>query len=349
MAFHLNKLLLVAQCAIVKKSCSALVFAAALFTMALPVTHAAARRTDRPARNSANYVRLNDWARAKGFSVRWLTRDRTLELSSGSARAVFNLESRSDTRKAEINGVQVWLAFPLLAQNGSVYISQTDLSATIGPIFSPPVNPPGTKIKTICLDPGHGGKDPGNRVGSNQEKKYTLLLAEEISAQLKAAGLNVILTRKWDSFVDLPTRPELARKRGADLFVSLHFNSTEEARSQVQGSEVYCLSPAGTFSTNARGEGDTQSVPGNRNDEKNLLLAYQVQKSISRTLGAEDRGVKRARFAVLRDTAMPAILVEAGFMSHPVEGRKIFDPAYRKQMARAIVEGILNYKAAVKG
>jgi N-acetylmuramoyl-L-alanine amidase len=223
------------------------------------------------------------------------------------------------------------------------------LDETIVPILSPPINAAGIKIKTICIDPGHGGKDPGNRVGWNQEKKYTLLLAQEVSTQLKTAGFNVVLTRRSDSFVDLPSRPELARARRADLFVSLHFNSTEEARNQVQGSEVYCLTPAGAFSTNARGEGDSRSVAGNRNDEKNMLLAYQIQKSILKNLGVEDRGVKRARFAVLRDTTMPAILVEAGFMSHPTEGKKIFNPAYRQQMARAIVEGILNYKQAVKG
>lgn len=296
-----------------------------------------------------NYVRLNEWARANVFTVRWLERDKTLELTGRGSRLTFNVDSRSDARKAQINGVQVWLAFPILYQNGTALISQVDLSETLGPILAPPRNPRGIKIETICIDPGHGGRDPGNRAGSNEEKKYTLLLAQEASAQLKAAGFEVFLTRSSDTFVDLPTRPEIAHKRGADLFVSLHFNSTEESRNEVKGTEIFCCTPSGATSTNARGEGDTRGVVGNRNDEKNMLLAYQMQKSYEKNLGVEDRGVKRARFQVLREATMPAILIEGGFMSHPAEGKKIYDPAYRKQMARAIVEGILAYQKSSEG
>jgi N-acetylmuramoyl-L-alanine amidase len=111
--------------------------------------------------------------------------------------------------------------------------------------------------------------------------------------------------------------------------------------------EIFCCSPAGATSTNARGEGDTRWVVGNRNDEKNMLLAYEMQRAYGKNLAVEDRGVKRARFQVLREATMPAILIEGGFMSHPSEGKKIYDPAYRKQMARAIVNGILGYKKVV--
>jgi N-acetylmuramoyl-L-alanine amidase len=80
-----------------------------------------------------------------------------------------------------------------------------------------------------------------------------------------------------------------------------------------------------------------------------MLLAYQIQKSLVRNLQIEDRGIKRARFEVLHLAAMPAILIEGGFMSNPAEGRKIYDPSYRRQMARAIVDGIVAYKGTVKG
>ena len=163
--------------------------------------------------------------------------------------------------------------------------------------------------------------------------------------QLVRAGLKVTLTRSTDAFVELPERPDLARRQKADLLVSLHFNSTDTGRNEVHGAEVYCLTPAGASSTNARGEGGGAGwFAGNRYNEKNLLLAYQVQKSLTRSLAVPDRGVRRARFAVLRDAVMPAILIEAGFMSHPDEGRKIFTPAYRKEVARAIVDGLLAYK-----
>lgn len=291
------------------------------------------------------YVRLTDWSKSLGFAGHWLKADETLELSNSSSKLLLTV----DSRQAQVNGVQVWLLFPVVAQNGAVWLAQLDADLTLRPLLSPPRNQPGTKVKTVCLDPGHGGKDPGNQVGANQEKRFTLLLAQEVKKQLARAGLKVTLTRSGDSLVELPDRPELAKRRKADLFVSLHFNGADNGRTSVRGAEVYCLTPAGVASTNARGEGaGAGSFAGNRNNQQNLFLAYQVQKSLTRKLAVEDRGVRRARFAVLRDAAMPAVLIEAGFMSHPEEGRKIFTSAYRQQVARAIVEGLLAYKQVVE-
>jgi N-acetylmuramoyl-L-alanine amidase len=325
----------------VKKAACALVLALLL----VPGTPAATRGGYvRP-----NYVSLSEWAHANVFTVRWLERDKTLQLDGRGAHLTFNVEARSDSRRAQINGVQTWLAFPILYQNGRALISQIDLQETLGPVLSPPKSPRGINIDTICLDPGHGGNDPGFQVGSNDEKKYTLLLAQEVRAELKAAGFNVVLTRTTDVKIPLEDRTAVARRAGADLFVSLHFNATEQGRNEVKGTEIFCLTPAGATSTNARGEGDTRWVTGNKNDEKNMVLAYQMQKSYEKNLNVEDRGVKRARFQVLREATMPAILIEGGFMSHPGDSRKIYDPVYRKQTAKAIVEGIQAYKKAVKG
>jgi N-acetylmuramoyl-L-alanine amidase len=80
-----------------------------------------------------------------------------------------------------------------------------------------------------------------------------------------------------------------------------------------------------------------------------MLLAYQMQKSITKDLPIEDRGAKRARYQVLREAGMPAILIEGGFMSNPAEGQRIFDPVYRRRMARAVVDGILGYQQMIKG
>jgi N-acetylmuramoyl-L-alanine amidase len=290
-------------------------------------------------------VRLTDWAKANGLEIKWLKQDETLQLSNHSSKLVLAV----DSREAQVNGVRVWLLFPVVARNEALCLAQLDVDTTLRPLLSPPKGRPGARIRTICLDPGHGGKDPGNRVGSNQEKLYTLLLAQELRTQLARAGLKVTLTRGTDTFIDLPTRTELAKRRSADLFVSLHFNAAEIRRDSVQGAEVYCLTPASASSTNARGEGaGAGSFPGNRQNDKNLFLAFEVQKALTRNLSVEDRGVRRARFAVLRDAVMPAVLIEAGFMSHPVEGRKIFTAAYRQKMARAIVEGLLAYKRAVE-
>lgn len=302
----------------------------------------------RSRKTQPDYVPLGEWARAHVFSVHWLERDKTVELQGRGSRLVFNVESRSDARRAQINGVQVMLAFPILYQNGRPYISQIDLSETIGPVLSPPTNPRGISIRTICLDAGHGGNDPGYQVGSHDEKKYTLLLAQEVRSQLLAAGFHVVMTRTTDVKIALEDRTAIARRAGADLFVCLHFNAIPNDK-EVQGTEVYCLTPAGAYSFNSGGEGDTRWVVGNRNDEKNMVLAYQMQKSYKKILGFEDRGVRRARYQVLREATMPAILIEGGYMSNPAEGRKIFDAAYRKQMAKAVVEGIQAYKRITKG
>jgi N-acetylmuramoyl-L-alanine amidase len=287
---------------------------------------------------------LTHWASANGLEIRWLKRDETLQLSSRSTKIVLTV----DSREAQLSGTEVWLLFPVVQRNGTVYLSQLDLQTTLQPIITPPKNRPGAVIKSVCLDPGHGGKDPGNHLGSNQEKKFTLLLALEVREQLTRAGIKATLTRTTDTFIELPTRPELARRRNADVFISLHFNAF--AQNSVRGAEVYCLTPAGASSTNARGEGGGAGwFAGNRCNEKNTFLAYQMQKSLTKNLAVEDRGLKRARYAVLRDAVMPAVLIEGGFMSNPAEGRKIFDAAYRKQMARAIVEGLLAYKRTVEG
>ena len=292
-----------------------------------------------------DYVRLRDWATANDFKILWLKKDEVVQLTNRSCRFVF----AANSRQAQINGVNVWLSFPIAMRGGMGYIALLDLQTTVQPVAFPSRNTGRMRIKTVVLDPGHGGKDAGIHNGSQQEKKYTLLLAQEVREQLKRVGLTGLLTRTTDRLVDLSVRADLARRRGADLFISLHFNGAGSSRSEAKGVEVYCLTPVGASSTNARGESTgARPARGNRYDGRNMLLAYQLQESLARMLGAEDRGVRRARFEVLREAVAPAVLIEGGFLSHPVEGRKIVDPAYRRQMAQAIVEGLLAYKRQVE-
>lgn len=291
--------------------------------------------------NGHSYVALAQWARANGFRGYTLHHGGEFVLTNATSRLVFDQDSADCT----INGVDVRLSYPV-AKGG--YISQLDADKTIRPLVFAP-KPSAKRITTICLDPGHGGKDTGNRVGGffwHNEKTYTLELAFELRRQLDKAGFQVILTRAKDTQVELPVRPDIANRRGADLFVSLHFNATETGRSTVCGPETYCITPVGAASSNdSEGMGAGHGpCPANRVEDQSLRLAYEVQRSLVRGLGATDRGVRRARFEVLREAKMPAILIEGGYMTHPVEGRKIFSEAYRRQMAAAIVRGILNYQ-----
>jgi N-acetylmuramoyl-L-alanine amidase len=294
----------------------------------------------------ADYVRLDDWARANGYPFKWTVPKREARITTPGGSLVF----QADARKIRVKGVLVWVTAPLVVKNNSIYIGSADLTGTLHPILFPPKLTSPRPIKTIVLDPGHGGRDPGNQEGRQQEKFYTLALARELSALLNKAGFKVFLTRNFDLSLDLPGRPELARRRGADLFISLHFNSADGPGSaNVQGAEVYCMTPPRASSTNARGEGaGTGSFSGNRFDARNVLLAYQIQRALTQKAGSEDRGVKRARFAVLRAADMPAVLIEAAFMTHTGDARRIFDRTERQHLAAAIADGIADYKRLVE-
>ena len=297
--------------------------------------------------NGQYYVPLANWARANGLRCSLLKRGDEVVATNRTIRLVFD----KDSRMVEVNGTDVALSFPLAADRGTLYIAQLDLNATIRPLLFLPRFADTRRLTTICLDPGHGGRDTGNRAPgffSHYEKTYTLALALELRSQLQRAGFNVLLTRSQDTKVELPDRPALANRRGADLFISLHFNSTETGRNEVEGPETYCITPVGASSTNARGEGsDYGPTTANRLEQKSLLLAYQMERALVQNLRVPDRGVRRARFAVLRDATMPAILIEGGYMTHPADSKRIYSAVGRSQMAQAMVKGILAYQRLV--
>jgi N-acetylmuramoyl-L-alanine amidase len=303
--------------------------------------------------NGQYYVPLAEFARANGFSLTSVRRgDEAVLTNKSGVRLVFDVNSA----QAQIAGVNVRLSFPVAADHGQLLVSQLDIDTAIHPLIYAQ-RPLARKITTICLDPGHGGKDPGNRVGGgifgHSEKTYTLALAQELKKQLQRAGFRVILTRSRDVYVEREERPAIAGRNGADLFISLHFNATPVDQGDISGPETYCITPVGAHSSNDHGEGgEFGSVVGtgptvaNHVEDKSLLLAYLMERSLVANLHANDRGVRRARFVMLRDATMPAILIEGGYMTHPVEGKKIYDSGYRSQMAAAIVKGVLAYQKA---
>jgi N-acetylmuramoyl-L-alanine amidase len=311
-----------------------------LFFILTAVAQAGLKNLERVTVSGSEYVRIGEWAESSGLTMKWNRKDTEITLS-GSAEP---LELTVDSRRVEVGGVTVWLSLPVVNRGGAALISLADLRTTLEPMLFPRRSE--SHVKTICLDPGHGGKDAGKADHHNYEKEYTLLLARQVESMLKENGFNVVMTRNKDEFIELPDRPLVAEHHGADLFVSMHYNAAD---ADVRGVEVYCLTPAGMNSSDVGGGKAFQSADvGNAQDERNALLAYDVQKSITRAVPVEDRGVKRSRFEVLREARMPAILIEGGFMSQPSDARNIYDPAFRKRMAHAIVEGIVAYKRAVE-
>lgn len=249
--------------------------------------------------------------------------------------------ARADRRYITVAGVTHWLTAPVVAARGRLWITQTDLVKTVDPILRSR-RPSDTPPRVIVLDPGHGGSDRGTRGRSAREKTLTLDLAQRVQRHLAGSGARVLLTRASDRAVSLESRSEFARAKRADLFVSLHFNSGGSAT----GIETYCLPPAGASSTASswwqRLTGERNS--GNRFDADNAWLAHCVQSALLRATRAEDRGVRRARFQVLRDASCPAILVEAGFLSNVAEERRILSVEYRERLAKAIADGIQAYR-----
>ena len=288
------------------------------------------------------YVCLSEWASQRSLNLRWTAREECQVLGPGAV-LVFTVNSQ----RMILNGVKVWLSSPVASHRGEAWVTPLDLGRFIEPVLTPRKAGAG-RVRTICLDAGHGGKDTGRRQGRREEKVYTLALAKELGTQLSKAGFRVVQTRSRDVNVELPDRPAAANSAKADLFLSLHFNAGPEL-SDAQGAEVYCLTPVGAASSNAGGEGaDSGACPGNVYNQQNMLLAYHLQKAIVQRAGAADRGVKRARYAVLRTVRMPAALIEGAFMSQPAEMTRIQDTAWRRQLAAAIVQGVQTYARATQ-
>jgi N-acetylmuramoyl-L-alanine amidase len=171
----------------------------------------------------------------------------------------------------------------------------------------------------VMIDPGHGGKDSGAvGIGGLQEKNIILPISQKLAQILQQNGVQVILTRKSDYFVSLQGRVDLAERANADVFVSIHTNSAGLQRPDVSGLETYYY-------------------------DSGLGLARIVHNSILRSVNVRDRGVRRARFYVLRKSSMPSILVEAGYMTGREDIAKLRNPQYQNQMAEAIARGVLEY------
>jgi N-acetylmuramoyl-L-alanine amidase len=288
-------------------------------------------------------VELPAWARRQGLAYSFSRETGQIVLSRKGIR----LEFAVDSRRSVINGIVVWLSVPIIPNSQKTYIALLDLRSMIQPLLSPARGK--NRIRTVVLDPGHGGKDPGLVIRRDVEKRHTLLLAQEVRNLLQEAGLKVVMTRKSDAYVDFPERTAIAKAARADLFISLHYNGAGTAGREVRGVETYCETPAGAQSTNVQGDPSiTKYVPGNATDDQNILLAYQVQQALVRSLGMDDRGVRRARFAVLREATMPAVLVEGGFLTDPDEARGIRNQDHRQELAQAIVDGVLAYKRLVE-
>ena len=221
-------------------------------------------------------------------------------------------------------------------------------------------------VHTIVIDPGHGGAETGAKSASGvHEKELTLILAKALRRKLlNRLPVEVVLTREGDEELALPTRTAIANQNKADLFISLHLNSSYG--SKAHGAETYILSTEASDSqaaASAAAENAAGAAAGGGVDPlydlqlilwdlsqshylaESLRFATLVQEELNQALKLRDRGVKQAPFQVLQGAAMPAVLVELGFLSNPAEDARLQDPEYRSQLVDSLVRAIIRYKS----
>lgn len=259
------------------------------------------------------------------------------------------------TEGDSVAGSSVGPAVAVAASTSSAPSSQTAIAT--------PATSPATQATAaaaafrVVIDPGHGGTNTGARGAEDGvlEKRVTLAVAKQLAAELRAAGLEVSLTRQVDRTLTLRQRAVVANREGADLFVSVHANASP-TRSQ-RGFETYVLTPAGVdvIAPALRNEepsprpGVAPAISGILDDiERGSTqweaadLAAAVQTSLRAVRGRDhDRGVRQDAHHVLLGATMPAVLVEIGFVDHPIEGRELIEPATQTDIAKAIASAVV--------
>lgn len=288
-------------------------------------------------------VSVKSFARSYGFTKVAVGKD-AIHLKG----RVHEMLLRKDSRQLRFNGTVVWLNDAMVVKDRQWVLSQTDVQRTLKPLLVPTQVLKARGHQVVVLDAGHGGEDGGALSPSGlKEKQVVLDITKRVRALLLAQGYTVYVTRHDDRFLELTERPRRAEKWKADVFVSIHANSGSPT---AIGTETFALSLPGYPSTNqAPGSKIPKNTnPGNVFDQANVSLAFAIHHALVQQNKLTDRGLRRARFAVLKHAPCPAALVEVGFLSHPVEGARLAKSETRAALALSIATGIDNYLRTVK-
>ncbi|PYK05548.1 MAG: hypothetical protein DME66_06940 [Verrucomicrobia bacterium] len=256
------------------------------------------------------------------------------------------LEFVQSSREVMINGARCWLCFPVIEHEGKFLVTRTDLAKTIEPLLRPQRVSNAGKVQTVVIDPGHGGHDKGALSRYGSEKDFALDVARTLRTLLQAKGLRVIMTREGDYFVPLEVRAQIANAARNSIFVSIHFNATDRDPNAT-GFEIFSFTPRGAPSTseNSVAPSSLSMQAGTEVDAQSVALSACIYHSMIGHIPEFDRGIKRARFAVLRLTRVPAVLVEGGFLTERGESQLIAKKDWRAKLAQAIGAGVENYVA----
>ena len=269
-----------------------------------------------------------------------------------------------------VDGAVYSTAVPPRMEHGQLILPETVWTQWLyrwrvsGPSIS---RPSGIRIRTLVVDPGHGGHDPGaTGRGGLKEKIVALDVARRLRDLLVSDGFRVVMTRYDDRFIPLQGRSAIANREGADLFISIHANSSRSRR--ASGFEAYYLSEATDDQSRALEASENAALP----DEvgrptssateailwdllytEHRLESLEMASAACRGLAGQglptsSRGAKSARFAVLKGARMPAVLVEIGFISNADEEARMRRPEFRQRLAEGIRRGVLTFRKEVE-
>lgn len=284
--------------------------------------------------NLAEFYRFGEYSHA----------NRTISLRSAQR----GIRAQVGTSQIYINGVRFFTHFPLLERAEGQLVSAFDVGKLIEPILRPSRIQEAEPVETVVLDPGHGGTDQGTANKWGSEKNYALEVALTAREKLLRAGFKVEMTRSDDTARSLEERIAFANQFKNAVFISIHFNSGSGT-----GVESFALAPEGAPSNAAPTGEHHSSEPaarkneGNVQDSQNIALTAAVHAAALSGLSAYDRGIRHARFKVLRHIRLPSVLIEGGFLDDREEGLRIASAQYRQKLGAAIAQGVQSYNAAV--
>jgi N-acetylmuramoyl-L-alanine amidase len=290
-------------------------------------------QSDRPVSYSSGWDRRSGAYQIRIPSSRLAARVSGPELNDGSPLLSVRLREEEDQSVAvqimPAAGVRIG---DINQPGGQLLALQLQRTSQTIPVTPPAGQPPATATPpsnlprvpngriVVVIDPGHGGPDPGAvGIGGLSEIDIVLPVGRQVAALLQQQGIEAVLTRDREIDLDLEPRVQIAERVRANLFVSIHANAISLSRPDVNGIETYYLSDRG------------------------LQVARVLHAHMLQVPGTRDRGIRQANFYVLRNTSMPAVLLELGFVTGEHDARLLADPAFQTQMANAIARGILQY------
>ncbi len=323
-------------------------------------------------------------AKNSGTKFHWFPVQKTFILVNAKDTVRFAIDMPFATYK----GKSISLSQAPTLQDGTILVSAADVDKIFGktvskskdseksvsPVAAPKNETAGTReVKTIVIDPGHGGKDPGAQGKKAQEKDIVLAVAKLLKKELEDEGFNVKLTRDKDVFIELGERANLANKWDGDLFVSLHCNAidaTPERKKIIQGYHFYVLRAPESEEDKAiaRRENKVATLYGEKNAKEELtplewfklearlekykqnsyMFTEELLKSFKNgKIQKQANGVGGAGFMVLVGAMMPAVLVELGFISNPDDEAYMMTSKGQQDMAERVAKAVASYKQAV--